>query len=99
MPEECLSETAQLRLLPTDTAEKYPRRPSELHDLKDASGGMKPAKKPKWAILEDPAVQKLSVQLKGRKTSYLSCLLSRGRLRTVMCYGLPPSHPGLPACP
>ena len=44
-PEEYLSETAQLRFLPTDTAEKYPRRPSELHDLKDASGGMKPTKK------------------------------------------------------
>lgn len=77
--------------------EKYPRRPSELRDLQDASGGMKPAKTTR-AIPDDPAAQKLSVQCKGRKISYLSCLLGRWRLRTAMCSG-PPSHPELSACP
>lgn len=44
LPEECCGETAQLRFLPADRAEKYPSRPGEPRDLKDASGVMKAAK-------------------------------------------------------
>lgn len=44
LPEECRSEAGQLSFLPADRAEKYPSRPGELCDLKDALGGMKAAK-------------------------------------------------------